>query len=198
MISILLFINLSRTVLSDSNIERHLTDTKSLLEELEEVENSRTNRFGDFSTNFSDYPQKSLINRIEIDDISLSDSSKNSIAYLTLKSSKYAYKTIDSSIIITNVDPLLYDMIIFEDENSNFQRGLIIELYEEEKENSQNQRTNRGDSIYIVLKDSSFIDSSLIQQNNGLNQSIQSSQRIQNEIVSISKNDIEGVELISN
>lgn len=198
MISILLFINLSRAVLSDSNIERHLTDTKSLLEELEEVEKSGANRFDNFSTNFSDYPQKALINRIEIDDISLYDTNKSEVAYLTLKSSNYTYNAIDSSIIITNVEPILYDVIIFKDNMSNFQRGLIVELYEEEKENLQNQVNNRENAMYIVLKDSSFINSSLTQQNSRLNQSIQSSQGIQNEIVSISESDIEGVELISN
>lgn len=195
MVSILLFINLSRTVLSDSNIEKHLSDTKSLLEELEEVEKSGSNKFANFSSNFSDYPQKNLINRLDIEDISLFDTNKSEVAYLTLKSSEYRYKTIDSSIIIINIEPELYDMIIFRDETSNFQRGLIIDLYDEsEGRTPLNENDELGGDMYIILKDTAF---NVV--NTELNQSLENpDQNINDKIMTISRNDIEGVELISN
>lgn len=194
MISILLFINLSRAVLSDADVERHLTQTKSLLQELEEVENTQSRSYINMSTNFSHYSRNSPLTRLNIDDVSLYQSEVSGVAYLTLKSLNYSYETIHSSIIVTNIDPLLYDMIIFKDPSSTLERGLIIGI----REKLQGSPRAAQDSVltsneYLVLKDSSFI-----RGDDATNQSTNINQKIENEIVRISKNEIKGVEILKN
>ncbi|MCH8519736.1 MAG: hypothetical protein LAT82_03190 [Nanoarchaeota archaeon] len=136
MLFLLLLIILSREVLSDANFERHVMQTKSLLQELERVERGRENRFDLFNSNINEYQKNSVFKRIIIDDLALSSSQATNISYITFKTRDYSFDLLDDLLVVSNVELELYDYVLYSgsmySSSQNtldiYSKGLIIEI----------------------------------------------------------------------
>ena len=113
MLFLLLLIILSREVLSDANFERHILETKSLLDELEREERGTESRFDSFNSNISEYQKNSIFKRIIIDDLSLSSHSSSNISFITFKTSNYSFEILEDLLIVSNIELERFDYILY-------------------------------------------------------------------------------------
>ena len=158
MLFLLLLIILSREVLADASFERHLIETKSLLEELERVERGRENRFDLFETDISLYQKNSVFKRIEIDDLALISTPNSNTSFITLKMQNYNFELFDDLLLVSNIEPQTYDYISYSSNQRDFtsdspyMKGLILQItYEEDSSVKE----------IIVLKDLSEFESNI-------------------------------------
>ena len=140
MLFLLLLIIISREVLSDANFERHILETKSLLDELERVERGPDNRFERFSSNISEYQKNSIFKRIIIDDLSLSSSQNSNISFITFKTSNYTFEIIEDLLLVSDIELERFDYILYSGSihPSSYQvlniysKGLILDIQRNE------------------------------------------------------------------
>ncbi|MFT4244647.1 MAG: hypothetical protein ACMXYB_04320 [Candidatus Woesearchaeota archaeon] len=142
MLFLLLLIILSREVLADASIERHLIETKSLLEELDKVERGRENRFDSFNSNISQYEQNSIFNRVFIDDLSLLSPENSNISFVSMRFQDNEFELIENRLIVTDIDFRVEDYILyisnFQEPESDFlySKGLILEIIKDKQDTS--------------------------------------------------------------
>ena len=127
MIFFLLIITLSRIVLSDSTFERHVIETRSLIEELERFERSRPDLYENVSLDMDDHIRNSILYRLELDDVALISSQSSDISFITLRTSKYEFESVGNFIIITNLEPQVNDQVLISTSQGSIQHAVIID-----------------------------------------------------------------------
>ena len=126
MIILLLIVALSREVLADKGVEQHLLDTRSLLQELEEVEQNQ-NQFVNISRNISDYKKDSILTRLDLGDIDHSTRNRANNTFVSFKT-QHVFQTIDGgTIIVKDLFPQINDRVIVK-LNEQYVEGAVIEV----------------------------------------------------------------------
>ncbi|MFP4402235.1 MAG: hypothetical protein ACLFPL_03295 [Candidatus Nanoarchaeia archaeon] len=146
MLSIVFLISLSRYALSDADVENHVLNTKSLLEELNQVEQSQQARlssiYANVSLNYSSYETTSPLSRLSIDDTSLLASSSTHTSYITFRFKNNSFEEWNDVIIVNSIEPIQNEEIVYQSStSSNYHRGIIID----------ERNNNDGFSEYVVL-----------------------------------------------
>lgn len=131
MLSIIFLISVSRYTLSDADVENHVLNTKSLIEELDQVEKSQeqslASRFENISLNYSTYSPVSPLLRLNINDSSLTSSNTSQISYLTLRFKDYFFQIWNDKILLKNILPRVDEEIVYKSNiTSQNHKGIII------------------------------------------------------------------------
>lgn len=130
MLILLLVIALSREVLSDRDFEEYVLQTKSLINELEEVEENKFSAYENYSLNVSNYESKTIFNRLDVDDYSKVGSKNNNFSFLTLKINYEIELYKNESLVILDIKPELGDdiLVIVDQEPS---KAKLIDILED-------------------------------------------------------------------
>ena len=126
MIFLLLIIGLSREVLSDNDVEKHVLKTKNLIDELEKVEEDSLS-YENISLNISDYYSYQLVNRL---DVLTSNTDTNEVPLNSILYFNHLIKVFnDSIIVIADLNPIIGDYVLVEIENELI-KGVVIDIEE--------------------------------------------------------------------
>ena len=130
MMILLLVIALSREVLSDRDFEQYVLQTKSLLNELEEVEEDRFSAYEDFSLNVSNYELKTIFTRLNVDDYSKISPPDRNFSFLTLRINYEVREFNNESLVILGMRPEIGDdiLVVISQEES---KAKLIDILED-------------------------------------------------------------------
>ncbi len=130
MMILLLVIALSREVLSDRDFEQYVLQTKSLLNELEEVEEDRFSAYENFSLNVSNYELKTIFTRLNVDDYSKISPPDRNFSFLTLRINYEVREFNNESLVILGMRPEIGDdiLVVISQEES---KAKLIDILED-------------------------------------------------------------------
>lgn len=130
MMILLLVIALSREVLSDGDFEQYVLQTKSLLNELEAVEENKFSAYENYSLNVSNYDSKTIFTRLNVDDYSKTSPSNRNFSFLTLRVNYGVREFNNESLVILGMKPEIGDdiLVVISQEES---RAKLIDILED-------------------------------------------------------------------